>query len=107
MTKSQLIRHLAKEAEVPREAARIVLDELVNTAVRETKSKGAFVVPGIGKLRKANRKARMGRNPQVGEPIKIPAKAVVRFRVSKACKDAIVARRDDGFKTLADLYSRL
>lgn len=107
MTKSQLVRHLSEKAEVSRKAASIILEELVNAAVRETKSKGVFVVPGIGKLRKANRKARMGRNPQVGEPIKIPAKTVVRFRVSKACKEAIVGRRVDGFRTLAKLYSRL
>jgi len=93
MTKSQLVRHLSEKAEVSRKAANTLLEELVNTAVRETKSKGMFVVPGIGKLRKANRKARMGRNPQTGAPIKIPAKTVVRFRVSKSCKEAIVGRR--------------
>lgn len=93
MTKSQLVRHLSEEAEVPRKAAATLLEELVNTAIKETKSKGIFTLPGIGKLRKANRKARMGRNPQTGEPIKIPAKTVVRFRVSKACKDAIVGKR--------------
>lgn len=93
MTKSQLVRHLSEGAEVSRKAAGMILEELVNTAVRETKNKGVFVVPGIGKLRKANRKARMGRNPQTGAPIKIPAKTVVRFRVSKTCKEAIVGKR--------------
>lgn len=93
MTKSQLVRHLSEEAEIPRKAAAAVLEALVNTAIKETKNKGIFTVPGIGKLRKANRKARMGRNPQTGAPIKIPAKTVVRFRVSKACKVAVVGRR--------------
>ena len=93
MTKSQVVRHLSEKAEVTRKAAGIILEELVNTAVRETKAKGVFVVPGIGKLRKAHRKARMGRNPQTGEPIHIKAKTVVRFRVSKACKEAIVGKR--------------
>ncbi len=93
LTKSQLIRHLAQEADVPRKAAASMLEEIINTAIRETKNKGIFTLPGIGKLRKANRKARMGRNPQTGEAIKIPAKTVVRFRVSKACKDAIVGKR--------------
>lgn len=93
MTKSQLVRHLSDEAEVSRKAAATILEELLNTAVRETKNKGVFVVPGIGKLRKANRKARMGRNPQTGEPIHIKAKTVVRFRVSKSCKEAIVGKR--------------
>ncbi|MFQ5664080.1 MAG: HU family DNA-binding protein [Terriglobia bacterium] len=93
MTKSQLVRHLAEKADVSKKMAACLLDELIDTAVKETKSKGTFALPGIGKLRKANRKARMGRNPQTGAPLKIPAKTVVRFRVSKSCKEAIVGRR--------------
>jgi DNA-binding protein HU-beta len=93
MTKSQLVRHLAEKVDVPKKTAAALLDELVDTAVRETKSKGVFVIPGIGKLRKAHRKARMGRNPQTGAAIKIPAKTVARFRVSKACKEAIVGKK--------------
>lgn len=90
MTKSQLVRHLAEKVDIPKKTSAAFLEELVNTAVKETKAKGTFVVPGIGKLRKAHRKARMGRNPQTGAAIKIPAKTVVRFRVSKACKESIV-----------------
>lgn len=90
MTKSQLVRLLAEKVDIPKKTSAAFLEELVNTAVKETKSKGTFVVPGIGKLRKAHRKARMGRNPQTGAAIKIPAKTVVRFRVSKACKESIV-----------------
>ena len=93
MTKSQLVRHLSDKAEITRKAAATVLEELVSTAVHETKAKGVFVVPGIGKLRKAHRKARMGRNPQTGQPIHIKAKTVVRFRVAKACKEAVVGKR--------------
>ena len=93
MTKSQLVRHLAEKTEQPRKTVVAVLDELLNVAVKEAKAKGAFVVPGFGKLRKANRKARMGRNPQTGEAIKIPAKTVVRFRVSKTLKEAVVGKK--------------
>jgi len=59
-------------------------------AVRETKKNGMFVIPGIGRLVRVERKARMGRNPATGQEIKIPAKKVVKFRVAKAVKDAIV-----------------
>lgn len=93
MTKSQLVRHLAEKSEVSKKMVTGFLDELLNVAVREAKAKGAFVVPGFGKLRKANRKARMGRNPQTGEAIKIPAKTVVRFRVSKSLKEAVVGKK--------------
>ena len=93
MTKSQLVRHLAEKAEVTKKTVAGLLDELLNVAVKEAKAKGAFVVPGFGKLRKANRKARMGRNPQTGEAIKIPAKTVVRFRVSKSLKEAVVGKK--------------
>jgi DNA-binding protein HU-beta len=64
---------------------------LANLAYREAKN--SFTIPGIGKLVLVNRKARMGRNPQTGEPIRIPAKRVVRFRVAKAAKDAILGGR--------------
>jgi len=92
MTKSQTIRHLSDKLELPRKTVAGVLEELAATAIKETKNTGQFVVPGIGKLVKVSRKARMGRNPQTGEPIKIPAKTVVRFRVAKACKEAIVPK---------------
>ena len=72
------------------QVAKDLLDHLADLAVKETKKSGVFVVPGIGRLVKSDRKARMGRNPATGEPIKIPAKRVVKFRVAKACKDAIV-----------------
>ena len=90
MTQTQLVRHLAERCGTNNKVARSFLDELAKTAVGETKKNGVFVLPGIGRLVKANRKARMGRNPATGAAIKIPAKTVVKFRVAKAAKDAIV-----------------
>lgn len=90
MTKSQVVAHLAEKAGLSKKTAAAVLEELVTLATKEAKSGGQFVVPGLGKAVKANRKARMGRNPQTGEAIKIPAKTVVKFRLAKAFKDAVV-----------------
>jgi DNA-binding protein HU-beta len=75
---------------IPKKTAAAVLVELVTVATKEAKSSGQFVFPGLGKAVKANRKARMGRNPQTGEAIKIPAKTVVKFRLAKAFKEAVV-----------------
>ena len=66
------------------------MDPLAEGAIKEVKKNGVFVVPGLGRLVRVDRKARMGRNPATGEAIKIPAKKVVKFRVAKAAKDAIV-----------------
>ncbi|MGA2076082.1 MAG: HU family DNA-binding protein [Terriglobia bacterium] len=90
MTKSQIVAHLAEETELQKKTVAVVLEELVALASKEAKSGGQFVIPGLGKAVKANRKARAGRNPQTGEPIKIPAKTVVKFRLAKAFKDAVV-----------------
>jgi DNA-binding protein HU-beta len=90
MTKSQVVSYLADKAEIQKKAAANVLESLVALATKECKGSGQFVIPGLGKAVKANRKARMGRNPQTGEPIKIPAKTVVKFRLAKAFKDAVV-----------------
>ena len=90
MTKSQIVAHLAEKAGIPKKTAAAVLVELVTVATKEAKSSGQFVVPGLGKAVKANRKARMGRNPQTGEAIKIPAKTVVKFRLAKAFKEAVI-----------------
>ena len=89
MTQTQLIRHLSECCEVNNKVARQFEDELAKIALKETKKNGIFVLPGIGRLVKSNRKARMGRNPATGDAIKIPAKTVVKFRVAKAAKDAI------------------
>jgi len=90
MTKSQLISLMAEKNELTKVVAGHVLDTIVETAISETKKNGQFVVPGLGKAVKSHRKARMGRNPQTGASIKIPAKTVVKFRVAKAFKDAVI-----------------
>jgi DNA-binding protein HU-beta len=90
MTQTQLVKSLAERCEVSNKAAREFLDTLATLAVGEVKKNGVFVLPGIGRLVRVDRKARIGRNPATGESIKIPAKKVVKFRVAKAAKDAIV-----------------
>ena len=90
LTKGQLVTHLAEKFGVSKKVGGAFLDEIAAVAVAQTKKTGQFVVPGIGKLVKAQRKARKGRNPATGAEIKIPAKTVIKFRVAKACKDAIV-----------------
>lgn len=91
MTKSQVTKHFAEKFEVPRKTAAAILEEVAALAVHQTKKSGVFVLPGIGKLVKVKRKARMGRNPATGEAIKIPAKTVVKMRLSKSYKDAVLA----------------
>jgi DNA-binding protein HU-beta len=90
MTQTQLVRSLAEAGELTNKQARAVLDSLSSLAISEVKKNGLFVLPGIGRLVRVDRKARMGRNPATGESIKIAAKKVVKFRVAKSAKDAIV-----------------
>ncbi len=90
-TKSQLITYLAEQHDLPKKTITTILDDLAAVAYKEAKN--TFTIPGIGKLVLRNRKARMGRNPQTGEAIKIPAKRVVKFRVAKAAKDAILGKK--------------
>ena len=90
MTQTQLVRSLAEAGELTNKQARGVLDGLAALAISEVKKNGLFVLPGIGRLVRVDRKARMGRNPATGEAIKIAAKKVVKFRVAKSAKDAIV-----------------
>lgn len=90
MTKSQLFGALAEKAGLSRKQITELMDHMVEMAYKEVKSSGEFVVPGIGKLVKKNRKARSGRNPATGATIQIPAKTVLKFRVSKAAKDAVL-----------------
>jgi DNA-binding protein HU-beta len=89
LTKTALTRHLAEKLELTNKQSAAFLDLLAETAIKETKKNGVFVIPGIGRLVKAERKARIGRNPQTGAAIKIKAKTVVKFRVAKAAKDVI------------------
>jgi len=90
MTQTKLVQELAAAGDVTNKIARAMLDKLSATAVSEVKKNGVFVLPGIGRLVRVERKARMGRNPATGEAIKIAAKKVVKFRVAKSAKDAIV-----------------
>lgn len=90
MTKAQLVSVIAEKADITKATADAVLEIISSTAKAETKRNGQFIIPGIGKAVKSQRKARMGRNPQTGATIKIPAKTVVKFRVAKAFKDAVV-----------------
>lgn len=90
MTQTQMVRELAEATGVNNKVAKQFVTTLAELAVRETKKNGVFVIPGIGRLVRVDRKARTGRNPATGEAIKIPAKKVVKFRVAKAVKDAIV-----------------
>jgi DNA-binding protein HU-beta len=90
MTKGQIVTQLAGKFDTSKKAAACFVDEYAALAIAETKKKGAFVLPGIGKSVLVKRKARMGRNPATGETIKIPAKTVVKIRPAKAFKEAIV-----------------
>ena len=91
MTKSAIIAHLADKTDLSKKQITDVMDQLSTLAVKEAKN--VFVVPNFGRLVLANRKARMGRNPQTGEPIKIPAKRVVKFRLAKSLKDAVLGKK--------------
>jgi len=91
MTKSQIADHLAEKTGVTKKLAAQFMEELASLAYKQAKN--AFTLPGLGKLVLVNRKARMGRNPATGEVIKIPAKRVVKFRVAKAAKDAILGAK--------------
>jgi len=93
MTKSQIVTHFSKKFELTRKTSGMIIEEVAGLAVSETKKTGSFTVPGIGKLVLVKRKARMGRNPATGKAIKIPAKTVVKMRIAKAAKEAIVPKR--------------
>jgi DNA-binding protein HU-beta len=91
MTKSQIADYIAKKADIKKKLAVQILEDIATLAYKEAKN--AFTLPGLGKLVLVQRKARMGRNPQTGEAIKIPAKKVVKFRVAKAAKEAILGKK--------------
>jgi DNA-binding protein HU-beta len=91
MSKSQLAAAIAEKAEIPKKQATEILEHIADLAYKHAKD--TFTLPGIGKLVLKNRAARMGRNPKTGEQIQIPAKRVVKFRVAKAAKDAILGAK--------------
>ena len=87
MTKSEIIGHLAEKAGLPKKQVGELLEELTQLAYKEAHN--GFPVPGLGKLVVVDRAARMGRNPKTGEPIQIPAKRALKFRLAKEAKDTI------------------
>ena len=91
LTKSQIVVAVAEASEISKKQAVVALETL--SALAYKNAKNGFTLPGLGKLVLVNRKARMGRNPATGEAIQIKAKKVVKFRVAKAAKDAILAKK--------------
>jgi DNA-binding protein HU-beta len=91
LSKSQIAAELAGAAEITKKQAVLILDKIADLAYKNAKN--SFTLPGLGKLVLVNRKARIGRNPATGEQINIPAKKVVKFRVAKAAKDAILGKK--------------
>ena len=89
-TKSEILGALAESAEISKKQATIVYEKLLAIAYVGAKDKKGFMLPGLGKLIKVKRAARMGRNPATGATIKIAAKTVVKFRLAKAAKDAVL-----------------
>lgn len=90
MTKSQLMEALASKSGLAKKDVANFMSVLCDMAYAEVKRNGEFVLPGLGKMVKMRRAARQGRNPATGETIQIPAKTVVKFRLSKAAKDAVL-----------------
>ena len=91
LTKSQILGTLADKTGVSKKDAGMFVEELVKLAYKEAKN--SFTIPGLGKIVLVNRKARLGRNPATGATIQIPAKRVVKFRIAKAAKDAILGTK--------------
>jgi DNA-binding protein HU-beta len=88
MTKSQILKALAEKTGMTKKDVANFMEVMVSMAYKEARN--GFTIPGLGKLVLVHRKARMGRNPQTQEPIQIPAKKVLRFRIAKAAKDAVL-----------------
>ena len=91
LSKSQVAAEIAEKAGLKKKQAAEILEIIASLAYKNAKN--TFTLPGIGKLVLVNRKARLGRNPATGAQIQIPAKRVVKFRVAKACKDAILGTK--------------
>ena len=91
ISKTETLKRLAEKTELSRAQVSRVVEELANLAYREARN--GFTVPGLGKLVIVDRKARLGRNPATGEPLQIPAKRVLKFRIAKAAKDATMPKK--------------
>ena len=92
MTKAQLVTKLAEAGEVSRKQADQILDMLIDTVQKSVKKGESVKIPGLGIFRLRKMKARMGRNPQTGEPIKIPARKKVGFSVAKTFKESVLGK---------------
>lgn len=90
MTKTQVIQAIADQTGQTKKIVSDILEAATSIAYTQTKKEGEFTFPGLGKLVKKKRDARKGRNPATGETINIPAKTVVKFRLSKQAKEAIL-----------------
>lgn len=93
MTKSQLVQKLADASDVSKRQADTVLQTLVDVTVNSVRRGDPVKIPGLGTFRKVQTKARMGRNPQTGEAIKIPARKKVRFSVAKTFKESVLGKK--------------
>jgi DNA-binding protein HU-beta len=89
MTQTEIISRLADETGTKKSDVKAMFDALASMATDEVRKNGEFTLPGFGKLKKTNRKAREGRNPATGAVIKIPAKTTVKFSIGKAMKDSL------------------
>lgn len=90
LTKTQVIAALADATGMSKKDVKAFLETYESLALKEVKKSGEFPLMNLGKLIKKRRKARMGRNPATGEAIKIAAKTVVKFRLSKATKESVL-----------------
>lgn len=93
MTKSQLVQKLAEASELSKKQANTTLQALVELTVAAVRKGDPVKIPGLGTFRKVQTKARMGRNPQTGEAIKIPARKKVRFSVAKTFKETVLGKK--------------
>ena len=89
LTQTEIVNHMAEKSGMKRQQAKEFMNELANLAMSEVRKNGEFTLPGFGKLVLSERKEREGRNPSTGQPIKIPAKTTLKFRLGKAMKDSI------------------
>ena len=92
MTRTQFIEALAQEAGVDKKQAKGFLEAFTTVVERAMKAHDDVPLPGLGKFRVSERKARVGRNPLTGEPIQIPAKTVVKFTIAKALKESVLSK---------------
>ncbi len=89
-TKSQIIAKVAEDAEISKAQAKAAIESLIGQAYTGANDEKGFTIPGLGKIIKVDRSARQGRNPATGETIEIAAKTVLKFRIAKAAKDAVL-----------------